>query len=276
LEAKSKLSDGNDMPIIGLGVYEMYGNEAYTSVLTALEIGYRHIDSAAWYENEAECGKAIKDFLEKHPEVAREDIFFTTKLRENVGFEASQRAIKTSLKECGLDYIDLYLVHGPLGGPEMRAASWKACLAAQKEGIVKSIGVSNYGVKHLEEMITSGYPLPSVNQVDLHPFMTRTDIVDLCQRHEITLQAWAPLVRGLRFNHPTVTKLASKYHKTSAQILLRYSLQKGFVPLPKSVKPERIEANIDIFDFELANKEVAELDTLDEKLETDWEVTTVP
>ena len=125
------------------------------------------MDSAAWYENERECGEAIRDFLKSNPNIKRKDIFFTTKLRENSGKQAALKAIDISLNECGLDYIDLYLVHGPLGGPDMRKQSWEACLEAQESGKLRSIGVSNYGVKHLEEMVASGLPLPSVNQVEL-------------------------------------------------------------------------------------------------------------
>ncbi|KZS92007.1 Aldo/keto reductase [Sistotremastrum niveocremeum HHB9708] len=272
LQSTYKLSDGHEMPVLGLGVYEMTGDEAYSCVLKALEIGYRHVDSAAWYENEQECGKAILDFLKSHPEVKRENIFYTTKLRQNVGYEASLQAIRESVDLSGLGYVDLYLVHGPLGGPAMRSASWKACLKAQELGLVRSIGVSNYGVKHLQEMQASGDPLPTIDQVDLHPFQTRPDIVELCKKHDIILQAWAPLVRGMRFNHPVLKQIASQHNKSTAQVLLRYSLQKGFVPLPKSVKAERIASNADIFDFDLSTKDIQLLDSLDEQLVTDWEV----
>jgi len=175
-----------------------------------------------------------------------------------------------------LGYIDLYLIHGPLGGPGMRKQSWEACLEAQVAGKIRSIGVSNYGVKHIEEMLASGKPLPAVNQVELHPFNAHADIVEICRKHNIVLEAWAPLVRAMKMDHPTVQAVAKAHVKTAGQVLLRYSLQKGFVPLPKSVKRERILSNSEIFDFELSIQEMEAFDALDEALSTDWEVTTCP
>jgi len=275
LESKLKLRDGNDIPLFGFGTYELEGGSVTNPVLWALEAGYRHIDSAAWYYNEKECGTAIRAFLEKSG-LPRSSVFFTTKLRNNSTYDSVKAAIDKSLKDCGLEYIDLYLLHSALGGPEKRKESWRAVCDAKKEGKLKSIGVSNFGVRHLEEMIQAGVELPAVNQVDLHPFMTRTDIVQTCRETDIALEAWGPLVRGLRFKHPSITKLAKKYSKDSAQILLRYSLQKGYIPIPKSASRRRIESNTQVFDFALANDEVAHLDTLNEDLVTDWEVTTCP
>jgi len=277
LQSQVKMLDGNTIPIMGYGVWEISREETYNCVLCALRIGYRQIDSARWYENEAECGQAIKAFLKENPQVSREDICFTTKLMFNNGLEDAREAIRTSIKDCGLEYIDLYLIHAPIGGPQMRRESWEACVEAQKEGLIKSIGVSNYGVGHINEMLQYGdLPLPAVNQIDLHPFQTRVDLVKFCKKHNITLQAWAPLARGMRFDHPTVVKLAEKHSKTVAQILIRYSLQKGYIPLPKSANPERIQANADVFGFELSQDEMNELDGLDEQLLTDWDPTTDP
>ncbi|KIM26064.1 hypothetical protein M408DRAFT_330833 [Serendipita vermifera MAFF 305830] len=249
----------------------MDGEEAFNSVTTALEEGYRLIDTAAWYGNETECGKAIQAFL-KNSSISRSEIYYTTKLRSNQGYAATKKAIKSSLDKCGLGYIDLYLVHSPLGGAQARLDSWEAILDAQKNGKIKSVGVSNYGVAHIQEMVDSGLPLPVINQIDLHPFMSREAIVEICRKHDIVLQAWAPLVRGEKFGDPTVQALAQKYSKTPAQVLLRYSLQKGYIPLPKSVKQERIKANKDIYDFELSQEEMDKLYALDEYLVTDWDV----
>jgi len=244
-------------------------------VKCALEAGYRHIDSAEWYYNEHECGRAILDFCAASG-VPRTSVFFTTKLRTNSGYAASKAAIAKSLNTCGLGYIDLYLIHSPIGGPQKRAESWKAVLEAKKEGKVRSVGVSNYGVRHLQEMIDAGVELPVINQVDLHPFMTRTDIVSICRQHGIALEAWAPLVRGYRFKHSSITGLARKYSKDPAQVLLRYSLQKGYIPLPKSSSNDRIRSNLNVYDFELTPEEIAHLDSLDEELVTDWDPTKSP
>ncbi|KAI0833422.1 Aldo/keto reductase [Trametes gibbosa] len=274
-ESKLKLRDGNEIPLMGFGTYEMEGKEAYNAVRWALEAGYRHIDSAEWYYNEADCGRAIRDFCAATG-TPREAIFFTTKLMHNNGNAAAKAALRTSLKKSGIDYIDLYLIHGPMGGPQRRADSWRAAMEGKAEGLVRSIGVSNYGVRHLQEMVSAGVELPALNQIDLHPFMTRTDIVKFCQKHDIALEAWAPLVRGLRFRHPKVVELVRKYNKEPAQILLRYSLQKGYIPLPKSASKTRIESNIQVYDFELTDKEIVELDALDEYLVTDWDPTDCP
>ncbi|KAI8980146.1 Aldo/keto reductase [Trametes punicea] len=269
------MRDGNEIPIMGFGTYEMEGEEAYRPVRWALEAGYRHIDSAEWYYNEAECGRAIKDFCAATG-TPREEIFFTTKLKNNHGYDAAKASVRKSLKACGLNYIDLYLIHSPIGGRQKRAESWKAAMDAKAEGLVRSIGVSNYGVRHLQEMVDAGVELPTVNQIDLHPFMTRQEIVAFCREHDIALEAWGPLVRGLRFRHPTIVALAEKYNKEPSHILLRYSLQKGYIPLPKSSSKQRIQSNLQVFDFELTDKEIAELDALDEYLITDWDPTNTP
>ncbi|KAI0710187.1 Aldo/keto reductase [Earliella scabrosa] len=269
---KLKLNDGNEIPIIGLGTYEMEHKEAYNAVRWALEAGYRLIDSAEWYYNERECGRAIQEFC-KATGTPREAIFYTTKLQNNNGYAHAKAAIQKSLKACGLGYIDLYLLHSPIGGPQKRAESWKAAMEAQAEGLVRSIGVSNFGARHLQEMVDAGVKLPALNQIDLHPFMTRKDIVAVCGKHGIALEAWAPLVRGLRFRHPKIVTLAKKYHKDPAHVLLRYSLQKGYIAIPKSISKSRIESNINVFDFGLTDEEVAELDALDEYLITDWDPT---
>ncbi|CCM04322.1 uncharacterized protein FIBRA_06493 [Fibroporia radiculosa] len=263
LESTQKLRDGNEIPLMGFGTYEMEGHEAYSAVKHALEAGYRHIDSAEWYYNERQCGRAVVDFCTASG-VPRSSIFFTTKLQTNAGYAAAKASIARSLETCGLGYIDLYLMHSPIGGPTKRADSWRAILEARDEGKIRSAGVSNFGVKHLKEILDSGVELPVLNQVDLHPFMTRTDIVAICKEHDIALEAWAPLVRGYRFTHPSIRNLAQKYHKEPAQVLLRYSLQKGYIPLPKSSSPPRIRSNLDVYDFELTSVEIAHLDNLNE------------
>ncbi|ORY66961.1 Aldo/keto reductase [Leucosporidium creatinivorum] len=266
------------IPRFGLGVYVTEpGAETQNATKWALEAGYRHIDGAEWYENEADCGKAINAFI-KESGVPRSEIWFTTKLMHNQKEpQGVVDAIKVSLEKAGLDYVDLYLIHGPEGGPEVRAASWEGCCMARDLGLVKSIGVSNFGVKHLTDLL-AGNPkyIPSINQVDLHPFMTRNELVAYCESKDIVLEAWAPLVRGERFKHPDILRLAEKYKKSPAQILIRYGLDRGFVVIPKSTKKERIEDNANVFDFTLEKEDVDYLTSLDEFLITDWEVTTVP
>ncbi|KAJ7671443.1 aldo-keto reductase [Mycena polygramma] len=275
LHSTLTLNDGNRVPILGFGTYEMSGKEAYNAVTWALEAGYRHIDSATWYENEKECGQAILDFC-KASGTPRSAIFYTTKLMVNKNYEATLKAIQFSLDQCGLGYIDLYLIHGPLGGSEARKECWRAICDAQKEGKLKSIGVSCFGIRHLEEILGMGLAVPAINQIDLHPFMTRIAIVKFCQEHKIGLEAWAPLVRGLRFDHPAIASLAKKYNKQPAQVLLRYCLQKNYVAIPKSVSQTRIKSNTNIFDFQLEQAEILELDGLDEGLVTDWDPSDCP
>ncbi|KAF8207001.1 aldo-keto reductase [Mycena galopus ATCC 62051] len=269
------LNDGNRVPYLGFGTYEMSGKQAYDAVIWALEAGYRHIDSATWYENEKECGQAILDFC-KATGTPRSAIFYTTKLKINNNYEDTLKSIQFSLDECGLDYIDLYLIHGPLGGPDARKECWRAICDSQKEGKLKSIGVSCFGIRHFQEILDMGLVIPAINQIDLHPFMTRTAIVKFCQEHGIALEAWAPLVRGLRFDHASIVSLAQKYSKEPAQVLLRYCLQKNYVAIPKSVSKARIISNTNIFDFALEPQEVIVLDGLDEALVTDWDPSECP
>ncbi|KAK4057953.1 hypothetical protein OIO90_001172 [Microbotryomycetes sp. JL221] len=278
LTSRVQLNDGNSIPQFGLGVYESEpGQETYNAVLWALEAGYRHIDGAEWYENEESCGRAIRDFIQKTG-TPRQDIFFTTKLMHNQKDpQGVIDAINVSLQKSGLDYVDLYLIHGPEGGPEVRSATWQGCCLAKDAGKAKSIGVSNFGVKHLQDLLaTKPKYTPTINQIDLHPFMTRDKLVEFCQQHDIVLEAWGPLVRGQRFDHPEVVRLANKYNRTPAQILLRWGLDRGFVVIPKSVKKQRIIDNTQVFDFKLEKDDLDQLTSLDEFLITDWEVSTVP
>ncbi|KAH8833232.1 Aldo/keto reductase [Flagelloscypha sp. PMI_526] len=275
LTSTIKLRDGNEIPIVGFGTYELDGQDAYNAVTAALEAGYRHIDSAEWYENEKEVGSAILDFC-KRTSTPRSDIWYTTKLKYNNGYEGVKKSIQKSLDECGLGYIDLYLIHGPIGGKQMRKESWDAICDVQKEGKIRSAGISTFGVRQMEELLLPDVPIPAISQIDLHPFMTRTDVVAFCKEKGIQLEAWAPLVRSMRFDHAIIQKLAKKYAKDPAHILLRYSIQKGYIPLPKSASKSRIVSNTQIFDFEIESTEMQELDGLNEDLVTDWDPTHDP
>lgn len=193
----------------------------------------------------------------------------------NNGYDKVRESIRRSVKLSGLEYVDLYLVHGPIGGAEMRKQSWRAvCDAKKEEGTLRSIGITTFGVRHLEEILSiEGVEVPVVHQIDLHPFMSRAEIVEFSKARGMLMEAWAPLVRALRFEHPAIRGLADKYKKSPAQVLLRYSLQKGYVPLPKSASKDRIISNKDVFDFSLSEDEMKQLSSLNENLVTDWDPT---
>ncbi|KAF2635862.1 Aldo/keto reductase [Massarina eburnea CBS 473.64] len=263
------------MPTIHLGVYLTSGKETSQAVRWALEAGYRAIDSAQMYRNEKESGRAILDFLSDNTQsLRREDLHFTSKLASNSSYETARKAIQKSVKDCGLGYIDLFLLHSPYGGKKARLESWRAVEDAIDDGEIKSGGVSNYGVKHLQELLDSKPRIhPAVNQIEIHPFNTRFDIADYCQSHDIVVEAYAPLVRAMRMKHPTIVSLSKKYSCTPGQLLVRWSLQHGYVPLPKSVNQARIAENADIGGFTIEDGDMKTMDGLDEYLVTDWDPT---
>ncbi|KAI4936756.1 uncharacterized protein J4E92_001481 [Alternaria infectoria] len=232
------------------------------------------------YHNEKESGKAISDFLASDANtesLRREDIHYTSKLASNSAYETARKAIKRSVKEAGLGYIDLFLLHSPYGGKQARLDSWRAVEDAINDGEVKIGGVSNYGVKHLQELLDSNPRIPpAVNQIEVHPFNTRKDITSFCQQHNIVVEAYAPLVRALRMKHPKIVALSKKYSCTPGQLLVRWSLQHGYVPLPKSVKKERIVENSEIGGFVIEDGDMETMDGLDEYLVTDWDPTDCP
>ncbi|RYP36945.1 hypothetical protein DL767_003193 [Monosporascus sp. MG133] len=281
LASRVKLPSGHLMPQIQLGLYMMSGREASRAVHEALAAGYRGFDSAQMYGNEWEAGLAIKKFLwgpENAHKLSREDIFYTSKLASNsTSYDGVRASIRESVKECGLGYVDLFLLHSPYGGAEARRTSWKALEDAVLEGEVKSAGVSNYGVRHIEELMASKPRVPvSVNQIEVHPFNTREDIRAACAKHGIVVEAYAPLARAMRMRNPTVVALSKQYGCTPAQLLVRWSLQHGLVPLPKSVRRERLLENADVGSFEISDEDMARLDALDEVLVTDWDPTDAP
>jgi len=277
LASRIKLNNGLTMPKIHLGVYLMNGREASTAVKYALDAGYRAIDSAQMYHNEREVGNAITAYLKANPDVKREDIHYTTKLASNSDYNTARKSITKSVKECGLGYIDLFLLHSPYGGRRARLESWRAVEDAIHDGEIKIGGVSNYGQKHLEELLSSDPKVkPAVNQIEVHPFNTRTELTEYCQQHDIVVEAYAPLARALRMKHPVVVELSKKYSSTPGQLLVRWSLQHGYVPLPKSVRKERIIENSEIGGFSIDTADMKRLDGLDEYLVTDWDPTDAP
>jgi len=260
------LAQSVNIPRIGLGVFQASPSETESAVLAALQDGYRHIDTAALYRNEASVGRAIKK-----SGIPRSEIFVTTKLwNSDHGFEKALGAFDRSLVQLGLDYVDLYLIHSPMP-VQRRLDSWRAMEEILKSGRARSIGVSNYGVHHLQELFRNCSVKPSVNQIELHPWLQRRDLVQFCESQGIVLEAYSPLTKGLKLKDPLLLKIATKYRKSTAQVLIKWCLQKGFVTLPKSVTPSRIASNIQVYDFEISKEDMLHLDSCDEYLVTGWD-----
>ncbi|BCU81115.1 glyoxal reductase [Polycladomyces abyssicola] len=251
------LANGVKFPWLGLGVWKAKeGNEVENAVKVAIQTGYRSVDTAAVYQNEEGVGKAIKECG-----VPREELFITTKVwNADQGYESTLKAFETSRKKLGLEYVDLYLVHWPVKGKYKE--TWKALEKLYKEGWVRAIGVSNFQVHHLKDVIEDCEVKPMVNQVEFHPYLTQKELLAFCKEQYIQLEAWSPLMQGEVVNVTEIQELAKKYGKTPAQIVLRWDLQHGVVTIPKSVKEHRIKENADIFDFELTAEDMAKLDAL--------------
>ncbi|KAI6780669.1 Aldo/keto reductase [Emericellopsis cladophorae] len=278
LASKVTLANGKTIPQIQLGVYMMTGVEVTKSVHWALLSGYRAVDSAQMYHNEREAGAAIRGFLsssENKLGLTREDIWYTTKLANcTTDYDEVRKSIKRSVEVSGLGYADLFLLHSPYGGKNARLTSWKALEDAIDAGEVRMGGVSNYGVKHIEELVGSNPRIaPVVNQIEVHPFNTQTGIRNTCLKHGIAIEAYAPLVRGMRMKHPRIQELATKYSCTPAQLLVRWSIQHGMITLPKSVRRERLMENASVENVDISGEDMGILDGLDERLVTDWDPT---
>lgn len=257
------------VPLLGLGVWKSRPKECFDAVKSALEVGYRHIDTAAIYGNEADVGRAIDE-----SGIKRSEIFLVTKLwNADQGFEEAQKAIDVSLKKLGTDYVDMYLIHFPVSGK--RKESWKALEKIKKEGKAKSIGVSNFMVTHLKELLNETDIIPAMNQVEYHPFLQDTKLKEYCEKNGILLEAYSPLAHGQKLEDERVTKLAKKYNKSNAQILIRWSLESGNVVIPKSKNPIRIKENADVFDFTLSQDDMKEISNWNENFRTCWDPTTV-
>ena len=256
---KIKLNDGNEIPVLGFGTFQIPADgTTYKAVLEALKVGYRHIDTAAAYFNETEVGKAIKD-----SGIKREDIFVTTKLwPQDYAYLDAKKAIDTSLRKLGLDYVDLMLLHQPYGKVE---EAWKALEEAKQEGKVKSIGVSNMTPIIWNKYVPNFKVVPAVNQVECNPYFLQKPLREIMDKVDCKLEAWGPLGQGNKdlINEEIFTKLAEKYNKNNGQIILRFLIQEGIITFPKSTNPERIKSNLDIFDFELSNDEIKEIEKLD-------------
>jgi diketogulonate reductase-like aldo/keto reductase len=266
-DSKILLNNQTQIPVIGFGVFRISeGEEVVNAVKWALEAGYRLIDTAMIYGNEEGVGKAIKE-----SGIPREEIFITTKLwNTDQGYESALKAIDVSLAKLGMDYVDLYLIHWPTasGNREKfesinkREETWKAMEEIYKSGKAKAIGVSNYMINHLEEMKKYAKILPAVNQVEFHPFLFKEDLLNYCKENNIVVEAHSPLIHGEKLDNEVIKKIAEKYKKGGTQVLLRWSLQHGCIPIPKSSKRERIEENLNVFDFELSDEDMKKLNDL--------------
>ncbi|GGD11201.1 glyoxal reductase [Pontibacillus salipaludis] len=259
LQDTIKLNNGVDMPRLGLGVFKVEdGQEVINSVKWALEHGYRSIDTAAAYKNEEGVGQALKD-----SGLNRDEIFVTSKLwNSDQGYEETLQAFEASLEKLGLEYLDLYLIHWPVEGKYKE--SWKAMEKLYHDGKIRAIGVSNFHPHHLDDLLKDAEVTPVINQVELHPKLAQQEVRDYCEKHDIVVEAWSPLMQGQILEEPVIQELAEKYNKTAAQIVIRWDLQIGIVTIPKSTKQHRIQENADVFDFELTDEEVVKITQLNE------------
>ncbi|MCP1307524.1 aldo/keto reductase [Paenibacillus tyrfis] len=252
------LNNGVRMPWLGLGVWKTKeGDEVVQAVQHALEAGYRSIDTAAVYGNEAGVGQAIQA-----SSIPRNQLFVTTKVwNADQGYDSTLRAFEESRRKLQLEVIDLYLIHWP--GKDKYKETWKALEKLYKDGLVRAIGVSNFKVHHLEDLLQDSEIVPAVNQVEFHPLLIQQELRTFCKEHQIQLEAWSPLMQG-NLDLPLLSELADKYGKTPAQVILRWDLQHGVVTIPKSIRESRIRENIDVFDFTLSDEDMARLDGLNQ------------
>jgi len=267
IHSKVQLNSGFTMPLLGLGTFRAEGKETVNAVREALAVGYLHFDTAMMYHNEKEVGRAIRESV-----LDRGDLFITTKLaRDGQGYRETWQAVEASLENLGLDYLDLYLVHWPV--EPLMHETWKAMREIAQKGLSRSVGVSNFTIRLLEELKTESDFIPAVNQVEFHPFLYQRELLGYCQQAGIQLEAYSPLTRGRRLDDARLIRIAAKHNKTTAQILLRWNLEHGVVTIPKSVTPSRIRENADLYDFALDHEDMTILNSMDENLHfihPDW------
>ncbi len=266
-----KLSNGVEMPRLGLGVWQAKsGAEVRSALRWALEAGYRHVDTARIYGNERDVGAVLREGI-----VSREEVFVTTKLWSgDQGYESTKQAFAASLRDLGLDHVDLYLMHWPVEGK--RLESWRAMEELLATGEARAIGVSNFLERHLDELLETAAVVPAVNQVEFSPFLYQCALLEHCRERGIQLEAYSPLTRGRRLDDPTLVAVSARHGKSTAQVLIRWALQHDLVVIPKSVSRKRVRANADVFGFELGANDMAALDALDEGRHFAWDPTGVP
>ena len=259
------LSNGVKIPCVGFGTWKLPNDDHTVDIVkTAIDCGYRHIDTAYAYQNEAAIGKAIRGCGLK-----RNELFITSKLdNQDHGYENTLKEFEITMNHLGLDYLDLYLIHWPRpvqyrdNWKEMNEGSWKAFEELYQSGKIRAIGVSNFLEHHMEAILESATIAPMVDQLELHPQYVQREAVTYCKDHRIIVEAWSPLIKG-RLEHPLLLELAKKYHKTVAQLLLRWSIQHGFLPLPKASSAERMRENANIFDFMISEEDIEALKALE-------------
>ncbi len=254
-----EMNDGRSIPVIGFGVWQVPDDVVVDATLKALEVGYRHIDTAYLYHNERGVGEALR-----RCGLDRDDIFVTTKVwNTDHGYDETLRAFDKSTGLLGIDEVDLYLIHWPTPARDMYLDSWRALIRLREEGRARSIGVSNFHEAHLRKIIDETGVIPAINQIELHPWLPQTQLRDIDARLGVKTEAWSPLGSGRLIDDPVITEVAAKHGKSPAQVMVRWSIQLGNIVLPKSVTPERIEQNIDVFDFQLDDADMAAIATLE-------------
>lgn len=263
LKSTAALANGVQMPWVGLGVFQVKeGKDLIEAVKSAVKAGYRSIDTAAIYENEAGVGQGIREALAQNG-LTREELFVTSKVwNADLGYDETLTAYEASLQRLGLDYLDLYLIHWPVAGKYKDA--WRAMEKLYRDGRVRAIGVSNFQIHHLEDLMADAAIKPMINQVEFHPYLTQKELLHFTRKHGIQLEAWSPLMQGGLLDQPVLTEIAAAHGKTVAQIILRWDLQNGVITIPKSIKEHRIIENAAIFDFELNSAEMERIDALNQ------------
>ncbi|MCA9385695.1 aldo/keto reductase [Candidatus Dojkabacteria bacterium] len=259
------LNNSLKIPYLGFGTWKLSsGKETYDAVRYALDVGYRHIDTAQFYGNEADVGKAVHE-----SNISREEIFVVSKVAiSNFGYEQTIKSVEESLNKAKLDYFDLFLLHFPV--QQLRIESYKALEKLHSEGKLRSIGVSNFTIEHLEELVDETGIIPAVNQVEFSPYLNQKELHEYCKEKGIQLEAYSPLTQGVKLNDPKLTKIAEKYNKSTAQILIKWCLQHEIVVIPKSSNPERIKQNFQMFDFEILQEDMNALDGFNENFRNSW------
>jgi 2,5-diketo-D-gluconate reductase A len=253
------LQGGASVPQLGFGVFQVPPTEAVEAVRCALEVGYRHIDTAAAYRNEAEVGEAIRA-----SGIDRAEVFVTTKcFNTNHGYERAKAAFERSLERLGFDHVDLYLIHWPVPSKDLYVETWRAFIELQREGGARAIGVSNFQPAHLRRVIEETGATPAINQVELHPYLQQRELREVHAELGIVTESWSPLAQGLVLEDPVIVAIAQEHGRTPAQVVIRWHLQLGLVVIPKSVTPQRVRENFEVFDFELSAEQMAQIEALD-------------
>lgn len=268
LDSRFKLNNGIKIPVLGLGTWDLYGDDAYNAVQWALEAGYRLIDTAKIYANERPIGKALED-----AKINREELFITSKVWEtDFGYNSTLKAFEKSLNKLKLKYMDLYLIHWP---QNKRIETWKALEKLYEDGNVLAIGVSNFTIKHLKELFNETSIIPAINQVEFSPFLYQKELLEFCTSNEIRLEAYSPLTRAKKLDNPVLREIGKKYQKSTAQVLLRWGLEHGIIEIPKSGNKHHIIENADVFDFELTKEEMSQINDLNENLRVTYDPATI-